>query len=75
MATYMARLGWIFERQGRREEIDLLMREPHRILEWGYIPLESVLARLDWLISRYLLAEDFAAADRLTSLRVEASAE
>ncbi len=69
VATYMARLGWIFERQGRQGEIDPLMREPYRILERGYVPAGAVLGRLDWLIAQYLLAEDFAAADWLASLR------
>ena len=71
VATYMVRLGWIFERQGRPREIDALMTEPYRILERGYVPLDSVLPRLDWLIAQYLLAEDFAAADWLTALRDE----
>ena len=71
VATYMVRLGWIFDRQGRGGEIDLLMREPHRILERGYVPYDSLLDRLDGLIAQYLLIEDFAAADRLSSLRAE----
>ncbi len=69
VATYMVRLGWIFDRQGRPGEIDLLMKEPYRILDRGYLPLDSMRTRLDWLISQYLLAEDYAAADWLTSLR------
>lgn len=69
VATYMVRLGWIFERQERQGEIDLLMKEPHRILGRSYVPFGSMRNRLDWLISRYLLAEDFAAADWLSSLR------
>ena len=69
VATYMSRLGWIFERQERAGEIDALMREPYRILERGYVPFESVATRLDWLIARYLLAEDFIAADWLSSWR------
>lgn len=71
VATYMVRLGWIFDRQGRRGEIDLLLRKPDRILERGYVPYDSVRGRLDWLIAQYLLIEDFAAADRLSSLRGE----
>ncbi len=69
VATYMTRLGWIFERQGRGGEIEILMREPYRILGRGYVPFDSVLGRLDWLIAQYMLAEDFAAADWLSALR------
>ena len=69
VAIYMTRLGWIFERQGRREEIRPLMQQPYRVLERGYLPTDSLLGRLDGLISRYLLREDFAAADRLSALR------
>ncbi len=71
VATYMTRLGWIFDRLGRGEDIEPLMREPYRILERGYVPFDSLQGRLDWLIGRYLLAEDFAAADRLSALRGE----
>ena len=71
VATYMTRLGWIFERQGRPREIDPLMREPYRILGRGYVPFDAADHRLEWLIARYLLAEDFAAADWLSSLRDE----
>ena len=69
LATYMVRFGWVLDRQGRGDEIDLLMREPHRILERGYIPWDSLVSRLDGLITQYLLLEDFAAADRLSALR------
>ena len=75
VATYMVRLGWIFERQGRGGEIDSLLKEPYLILERGYVPIDSVLRRLDWLISQYLLAEDFAAADWLSALRDEARSQ
>ncbi len=71
VATYMTRLGWIFERQGRAGEIDALMGQPYLILERGYVPFDQVAGRLDWLIARYLLAENFTAADRLSSLRDE----
>lgn len=69
VATYMVRLGWIFERQQRAHEIDPLMREPYRILERGYVPFDSMSDRLDWLIAQYLLAEDYAAADWLSGLK------
>lgn len=72
VAIYMVRLGWIFDRQGRGGEIDTLLRQPHRIFGRGYVPRESLLPRLDWLISQYLLIEDFATADWLSSLRAEA---
>ncbi len=71
VATYMTRLGWIFERQGRGAEIEILVREPFRVLERGYVPLDSVRGRVDWLIAQYLLAEDFAAADWLSALKDE----
>ena len=68
VATYMVRLGWIFDRQGRGGEIDPLLRQPYRILERGYAPNHSLPGRLDWLIAQYLLLEDFDAADQLSSL-------
>ncbi len=71
VATYMTRLGWIFERQGRGAEIEFLMREPYRILGRGYVPFDSMQDRFDWLVGQYLLAEDFAAADWLSALRDE----
>ncbi len=72
VATYMPRLGWIFERQGRAGEIEPLIAKPYRILGRGYVPYDSLGGRLDWLIAQYLLAEDYAAADWLSSLRDEA---
>ncbi|MCP3957001.1 MAG: hypothetical protein GY719_04030 [bacterium] len=72
VGTYLTRLGWIFDRQGREGELEALLREPHRVLERGYVPADSVRTRLDWLIGRYLLREDFAAADWLTAFRDEA---
>jgi hypothetical protein len=71
VATYMVRLGWVFDRQGRGGEIDPLLWQPYLILGKGYVPSDSLFGRLDWLISQYLLIEDFAAADWLRSLRVE----
>ena len=71
VATYMTRLGWIFERQGKEGELDALMDRPYMILARGYVPFGRVSNRLDWLISRYLLAENFTAADWLASLRDE----
>lgn len=72
VATYLTRLGWVYDRQGRGDEIAPLLEAPHRILAKGYVPAESLRARLDWLISRYLLIEDFATADWLSALREEA---
>lgn len=71
VATYMVRLGWVFDRQGRGREIDSLLRAPHLILERGYVPHASLRERLDWLIAQYLLIEDFETADWLASLRAE----
>ena len=71
VAIYMVRLGWIFQRQGRGEEIKPLLQAPYRILGRGYVPYDSVLGRLDGLIAQYLLIEDFGAADWLSSLRNE----
>lgn len=69
VANYLARLGWIFERQGRPEEIEPLQRAPYLVLDRGYVPARALAPRLDWLIARYLLAEDMPAADWLTGLR------
>lgn len=69
VASYMERLGWIFERQRRAGDIDPLMQQPYRILAEGYVPDDSVLPRLDWLISQYLLIEDFRAAKWLSAFR------
>jgi hypothetical protein len=67
--TFLSRLAIVFERQGRAAEMQELERAPYRILGMGYVPASAVLARLDWLISRYLLAEDMKAADWLSQLR------
>lgn len=69
VATYLTRLGWIFDRQGRAGRIEALLRRPYLVLAVGYIPPAALAGRLDWLISRYLLMEDVAAADWLTGLR------
>lgn len=69
VATYLTRLGWVFERQGRAGLMEDLERAPYLVLAMGYVPAEAVVSRLDWLISRYLLAEDMAAADWLADLR------
>lgn len=69
VATYLTRLGWVFDRQGRAELMGELERAPYLVLAMGYVPTEAVANRLDWLISRYLLAEDMAAADWLAGLR------
>jgi len=68
VATYLTRLGWVFERQGRAGLMAGLERAPYLVLAMGYVPAEAVASRLDWLISRYLLAEDMAAADWLAGL-------
>jgi hypothetical protein len=75
VATYVARLGQVLERQGRADLIPKLERAPYLVLGRGYVPAESLEPRLEWLISRYLLAEDMAAADWLTALRKRLRAE
>ncbi|MEM8931279.1 MAG: hypothetical protein AAGE94_08890, partial [Acidobacteriota bacterium] len=69
LANYVVRLGWIYDRQGRAEAIEPLIEQPYRLLALGYLPDAVVLERLDWLISRYLLDEDYAAARTLRSWR------
>lgn len=69
LATYLGRLGHVFERQGRTGSIAELKRAPFLLLGKGYVPARALAGRLDWLISRYLLAEDMAAADWLRALR------
>ena len=73
--TYLSRLAIVYERQGRAVEMKELEGAPYRILGMGYVPAPAVLARLDWLISRYLLAEDMKAADWLSKLRRRLQAE
>jgi len=68
-ATYLGRLGLVFERQGRAALLDELRRAPYLVLGMGYVPAQALEGRLDWLISRYLLAEDLAAADWLKGLQ------
>jgi hypothetical protein len=75
VATYVARLGQVLERQGRAELIAKLERAPYLVLDRGYVPAPALEPRLEWLISRYLLAEDMAAADWLTALRERLRAE
>ncbi len=75
LRTYLGRLALVYERQGRAAEMRELEGAPYRILGMGYVPAPAVLARLDWLISRYLLAEDMKAADWLSKLRRRLQAE
>lgn len=68
--AYATRLGWIHERTRGRVAADALAAEPWRIFDAGYLPLDPDLAqRLDWLVSQYLLEENLAAADALSSLQ------
>lgn len=69
LTTYLGRLGWVLERRGKGEQIEELRRAPYLVLARGYLPREALDERLDWLVSRYLLAEDLVAADWLTALR------
>lgn len=68
LSTYLTRLGWILNRQGRAEEVEALRQRPYRVLGMGYVPAEAIEDRLTWLVSRYLLIEDLEAADWLTDL-------
>ena len=74
--VYTTRLGWIHERSPGRVAVDALAREPWRIFEAGYLPLDSDLAgRLDWLVSQYLLEENLLAAETLSALQREIRGE
>ena len=53
-----------------------LERAPWRSFAAGYLPLDRQLAhRLDWLVSRYLLEENLAAAEELGDLQRRILAE
>jgi hypothetical protein len=73
--TFLGRLGLVFERQGRGAVLGDLQRSPFLVLGMGYVPAQALLGRLDWLVSRYLLAEDLAAADWLRELQERLGAE
>jgi hypothetical protein len=68
--VYTTRLGWIHDQVPGRIATAELARTPWRIFAAGYLPLDAQLAkRLDWLISRYLLEENLAAAEELGDLQ------
>lgn len=69
LEIYLGRLSWIYTTIGRASEIAELEAHPYRILGRGYLPDHRIASRLDWLISRYLLAENIQAADWLTALK------
>ena len=70
LRVYTTRLGWIHERVPGRLTVEALARAPWRIFAAGYLPLDAGLAaRLEWLIARYLLEENLAAAEELTELQ------
>lgn len=69
LATYLIRLGWIYDQQGRGDKINALLDNPHLIIAEAYVPAASLRPRLDWLISQYLLLEAFDTADWLSSFR------
>lgn len=72
VAIYVGRLNFLYGRLGQDTWVAETERAPYRVLARGYLPLDAALAhRLDRLISRYLLAEDFAAAEWLSELRSE----
>ena len=69
---YLGRLNFLYTRMGKPELAVETEAATHRILTRGYVALDADLARrLDWLISRYLLAEDFATARWLSELQAE----
>jgi len=72
VAIYAGRLNFLYTRLGKTALVTETERMPHRVLARGYLPLDAALAsRLDWLTSRYLLAEDFGTARWLSALRSE----
>lgn len=72
VSIYVGRLNFLYGKLGRNSLAAETRSKPYRILARGYLPLDPTLAhRLDWLISRYLLAEDFAASEWLSALRSE----
>ncbi len=76
VAIYVARLQHLYESQGRADQARKLGEHPYLLLEQGMLPLDAALAhRLDWLVSEYLLAENFSAAERLSELRARLLAD
>ncbi len=74
--VYTERLGWVFERLPGNRSVEELHQAPWRVFSAGYLPLDADLARrLEWLISRYLLLENLAAAETLTGLQREIAGE
>ena len=70
--VYTQRLGWVFEKLPGNRGVEELQQAPWRVFSAGYLPLDADLARrLEWLISRYLLQENLAAAEALTVLQRE----
>jgi hypothetical protein len=74
--VYTQRLGWVFEQLPGNRSAEELQQAPWRVFSAGYLPLDADLARrLEWLISRYLLRENLAAAETLTGLQREIAGE
>ena len=74
--VYTQRLGWVFEQLPGNRSLEKLQQEPWRVFSAGYLPLDPDLARrLEWLISRYLLQENLAAAEALSGLQREIAGE
>ena len=70
--VYTERLGWVFEKLPGNRSVEKLQQAPWGVFSAGYLPLDADLARrLEWLISRYLLQENLAAAEALTGLQRE----
>ena len=67
LPTYATRLGYIFARQDRRDDLPPLDRQPYRILELGYLLENLRLAkRIDALIYEYERVDDQEAVDYLS---------
>ena len=74
--VYTQRLGWVFDQLPGDRSVEKLQQAPWRVFSAGYLPLDADLARrLEWLISRYLLQENLAAAETLTGLQREIAGE
>lgn len=69
LEQYVVRLGWVWARQGRDDDVETLRLRPYEIFGRDYLPHDAALAaRLEWLVSQYLRREDLDAVTRLESL-------
>ena len=66
LGQYVVRLGWVWARQGRDDDVESLRLRPYEIFGRDYLPHDAALAaRLEWLVSQYLRREDLDAVTRL----------